>query len=473
MRRGVSHSHALVWLFLLFLSLQCSIRYDRVIQKTENYFFQGDFAAAVDRIRPLAHRAKKKDRLLYLLEAALIFHTRGDYAQSNELFIQADQLSESIKKSISKEALAFLLSDNEKNYKGESFERVLIKFYISLNYLLMNDLESARRYLKKLQFDLKDLKHFDSAYKQNLLARYLTAILSERFENYNDARVEYKNIGNFYKNKKRFNPDRLVLAMKEQDTRDIRKYRSAKNKLKAYNTSLEKVPYHTKMGELIVIHQAGKSMVKRSRGRLKNDKAFIASLHVAVRAATLSRGIASSVSGAMSTLYSAENPVPVYKFRDARKSWHVTLFLNQQEVGSPFVLNDYSQTAVQNFNDNYQKIVAKNTASIALKAISATVAAYAVDRAVGQASENAAVGAIAGIMTGFFAGSIAGATVKPDLRCWRLLPSNFQVSRIFLEPGEYGFEIKPKSGERILTRNDTGKITIKKGGLMFLNVRTI
>ena len=173
----------------------------------------------------------------------------------------------------------------------------------------MKNWDSARKYLKKIQFEQKDLKYFDATYKQNLMARYLSAILAEKLGDYNNARVEYKNINLLQKNKKKVISDQYVLALKEKDNRDIRRYTAGKFGVAAYNTSLKKISYGHNMGELVVIHQAGKSAIKKSRGQLINDKAFIASLNIAIKIAIINKGATLTVSSVMSTLYSAENPI--------------------------------------------------------------------------------------------------------------------------------------------------------------------
>lgn len=82
------------------------------------------------------------------MEAGTIFHTKGDYATSNKVFKDAEVIADQIQTSITKEGLAFMLSDNESNFKGESFERVLIKLYMAINYLMLGDVESSKRYFK-------------------------------------------------------------------------------------------------------------------------------------------------------------------------------------------------------------------------------------------------------------------------------------------------------------------------------------
>ena len=459
----------------LFAFISCSIRYDRQIKKTENYFFQGEFDSAIETVRPLAKASKEKDRLLYLLEVGLIYHTQGNYQKSNDIFFQADQLIESTKKSVSKEILSLIINDSQQNFIGENFERVLVKFYIALNFIMLGDLEKARRYFKKLSFELKDLKYFDASYKQNLIARYLIAILSEYFKDYNNARVEYKNIELFKKDVNLVLADRYVLAKKEGNARDIKKFKRGKKFLQAYDSNMNRVNYQADMGELILIHQAGKSVVKQSRGRLLNDQFFKVSLHFAVGAAIVTRakGVGLTAVGVMSTLGTAENPIPVYRFRDGRNSWGLQVSLNDKNLGPPNMLNDYSTTVIKNFNSQYKNMVGKNVASIAFKVVAAAAAAIGTNIAVAKSTKNEGLGSLTGLFAGLLVGVTVGSTIKPDLRCWRLLPSNFQIKRIFLKPGEYRLQIAPNHRTSILTRNYLQIIKIEKNQAVFINIRTI
>ncbi len=459
--------------FLSLFLFSCSTHYTVRIKKVEDSFFQGDFEEAVDSARGLVKDSSKKDRLLYLMEVGIIFHTQGNYEKSNQVFKEADMLAETISKSVSKEILAFLVNDYQKNFVGENFERVLIKFYISLNYILTNDFENAKRYFRKLNYDLKNMKFFDSVYKQNLLVRYFDAIVSELQKDYNSARVQYKNIRNF-KGKYNVGSDRYVLAIKENYAKDIQKYKTNKKLIRSFDHKLKSKEYHPKMGELVFIHQAGKSVVKQSRGPLLKDKVFAAALLTAIRVALIGKRSALSATSIMSTLGPAENPIPVYKYRGEKKDWGVQVHINQKNMGNMFIMNNFSETAIKNYNENYSGLISKNIASIATKIVASIVASNVTESLVnrGKGGKDQAVGVLAGLGAGLLFGLVVGSTIKPDLRCWRLIPSHFAIKRIFLEPGEYDINIIPTSGTRILTTNYPRKITIRSGEVSFINVRT-
>ena len=80
------------------ICFQCSVRYDKLIQKTENYFFQSEFTAAIDHIKPIVQASQKKIYSFILLETALIFHTQGNFQKSNELLIKANHIIQKAKK---------------------------------------------------------------------------------------------------------------------------------------------------------------------------------------------------------------------------------------------------------------------------------------------------------------------------------------------------------------------------------------
>jgi len=85
----------------------------------------------------------------------MIFHTKGDYESSIKAFKEAEDLADNIKVSITRQGLSFLLSDNESNFTGEDFERVLIKFYIALDYIFLGKYEDAKIYFRRLELSSK------------------------------------------------------------------------------------------------------------------------------------------------------------------------------------------------------------------------------------------------------------------------------------------------------------------------------
>jgi len=441
------------------------------LESTEEAFYQGKYKSALNDIRILTEDSASKDRLLYLMEAGIILHSMGEYEKSNRAFKEADFIAETIKTSISKQALSFMLSDRKANFKGENFERVLLKFYIALNYIMMGDNEQAKRYFRKLNFDLKEMRYGDQKYKQNVAARYLDAIISESQGYYNDARVQYKNIEKIDPDNQHLLWSRYILAQKESDFDDIQKYSKGKEEIPAYNINMERIPYHPEMGELVIIHQAGKAPIKQSRGRLLDDEAFMVALRISLEVALRAEGAAMSTAAVIAMMTTAENPIPVYNERDRLGARTIGIWLNDKSVGRTEIMNDYKATTIQNYNDNYSALINKNVASIATKIVLAAIASDKISDKLEEKSDSILVSKLVrfGIAAG--TGRAVAATVKPDLRCWHLLPSNFQIKRIFLEPGTYQLDFKFPRSDVIKTKTPK-KIKINRKQLLFVIFRS-
>lgn len=180
------------------------------------------------------------------MEAGMIFHTKGDYVTSNKVFKEAEDIADNIKVSMTRSGLSFILSDNESNYTGEDFERVMIKFYIANNYLLQGDTNNAKIYFRRLDFELKEMRFLAAEYRQNNAARLIDAYVSESLGRYNDARVQYKNMEQLIGKSQNLIADRYLLAAKEGDSGDKSKYGAGRSSLQAYNSSMQRTSPETK-----------------------------------------------------------------------------------------------------------------------------------------------------------------------------------------------------------------------------------
>lgn len=452
-------------LILLSLNLYCAGSYAKKIASTENAFFTGDIDTAVSTITPLAQDSSARDKLLFYMEAGVVYHTRGDYKTSNEIFQRADEMADEIKTSITDSAKSFILSDREGAFQGENFERILIKYYLALNQVLLGDAEGAKRTLRKLDADLKDMKYDDAPYKQILAARYLDALISEELRQYNDARVQYKNLEMFGVDKNWVDSQRYALAERSGDAGDRAKY--AAHRTPALQIKPAE-PGEKGSGELVLLIQSGKAAVKASRGNLMNDQQFAIALRIAIDVAILSHGKGLSTAGVIAMLGTAENPIPKFAPREADAAPALTL--DTQQLPSPQPLTDFDLIAEKNFNDNYSSYINKNVASIATKIVIAAVAADAVARQI-RKNDNGIVGALGGLAVGLGAGAGVAATVKPDLRSWHMLPARFSAVRVSLPAGTYQLSALADATHLVFGL-DQAAITIKPGKKTFVSLRS-
>ncbi|MCT8333853.1 hypothetical protein NUH30_09225 [Leptospira sp. 85282-16] len=460
-------------LFLSLFILGCASDYNKIIKATESAYYGQDYESAIPKIRELYEGSSNKDKLLFLMEAGMIFHTKGDYVTSNKVFKEAEDIADNIKVSMTRSGLSFILSDNESNYTGEDFERVMIKFYIANNYLLQGDMNNAKIYFRRLDFELKEMRFLAPEYRQNNAARLIDAYVSEKLGRYNDARVQYKNMEQIIGKSQNLMADRYLLAVREGDSGDQSKYAAGRTSLQAYNNSMQKTsPESEKLSEVIIIHEAGKSAIKMSRGKLMEDEYFAVALRGAVEIGLRAKGAGASLAGAIAALSIAENPIPVYKERDPNGSLPKKYFINGVDVGYSDIMNNYSETAMNNFNESYKTLITKNLTSLSLKVVAAVIASEAMARAIesgGKTKNNDLVSGLIRVAAGAAAGLAVSQTIAPDLRCWRTIPANFQIKRILLAPGEYDFKVE--SPGSVVTAAPK-KLLVEANKPLFVSIRS-
>lgn len=456
-------------------------------------FYNNQLDLAAKKLKSEYDQSSNKDVLLYLMEAGVVLHTQGNYEKSNNVFKEAAKLSESIPYSVSGAAASFVLSDNSQNFQGENFERVIIYFYLALNSTLMRDFEEAKRNLRKLDYEHKQFYAQYSEDKQNGMARFLDAIISEHLQKYEDSRVQYKNLTALKGDIEEILESQYSFAVKTKDSglqKQIEKKLSKKEY--AFSKKLEPIKFNPEMGELIILNQAGRAARKVSRGKIKESQEFEAALRGAIEVAMRTEGsVGGNLTGVLLAIGESENPIPIFKAYESDDQQEHEIYINDKKVSKTFILNDYSKTATQTFNQNYDGMVSKNVASLATKIVVATAAAHAaVNNPAANQLKSEAKGRLCGQIpapvnsicemlfdsavdtaAGAAAGGIAGVSIEPDLRCWALLPSNFQAKRFFLEEGEYVVKLKtPGTSDEF---SQSVSIKIEKGKPFFLNMRSI
>ncbi|TGL61317.1 hypothetical protein EHQ58_05945 [Leptospira ognonensis] len=481
-------------LFLLHLiSCSSAARLENTRASVRSDFFNNRLDSAASKLFNQYSNAADKDVLLALMEAGVVLHTKGDYKKSNDIFKEAAQVAENIKVSATGEIASFVLSDNASNFRGENFERVLIYFYLSLNSTLLREYEEAKRYLRKLDFEQKELYLTEAENKQNGMARFLDAIISEHLEKYEDARVQYKNLTAHLGKEEEILINQYGFALKSNDSKTARAVEGKlKNTKIAFNSKLEPAKYSKEMGELIIINQAGIAARKKSRGKLKESPEFETALRAAVEVAAQSdSSLASNITGVLLAIGEAENPIPKFEKSESEDQKEQTIYINDKEIATTHIFNDYSKTSMDTFNSNYDAMVTKNVASLATKIVIASAAANAaVNNPGANALKGKAKGELCGRVpqplnivceilfdktvdtaAGAATGALAGASLEPDLRCWSLLPSNFQAKRLFLEPGSYTVKFKMNGPEGEFSVPI--EVKIEKGKPFFVNLRSI
>ena len=176
-------------LALLCLSLGCS---PYSMEEVRIAFEQGDFDAA---LIELDADGKGEAKLPYLFERGLIAHYGGQFDESNRTFELAEITSDDLyTKSISREAVSLVTSDNLRSYAGTQYERLLIHYYRAFNYVYLNMPDDALVECRKASSLLQFYADADENYEYVGAAfiAYLSAILYEWAGDWNDAFIAYR-----------------------------------------------------------------------------------------------------------------------------------------------------------------------------------------------------------------------------------------------------------------------------------------
>ncbi len=207
----------------------------------------------------------EKNAFLYWYDKGLVAHYAGDYKTSILALKKAENIAEELyTKSISEETISILTSDETKSYYGEDFERIFINIFQALNYLFLEEYESALVEVRKVDHKLKTLKVNycgKNVYKEDAFVRYLTGLIYESQNELNDAFIAYRNaILEYTQNSKIYTfpiPKDLVLR-----TLTMAKFLGFKDEFEKIKEKFNiDVKYHDIQksgdGELVVIHYNG------------------------------------------------------------------------------------------------------------------------------------------------------------------------------------------------------------------------
>lgn len=184
-------------------------------------FARGDYNKAVDLIQNFEKQSiyQGKDLVLLNLEHGTAHHFAGNYAESSAYFTTAEhKIDDLFSKSISRAIQSFLVNDTVLDYDGEDYEDIYINLFKCLNYIHLNNQESAlveaRRIAYKLnQLDIKykglveALSQADTTntgadkwktgqanVQKSTLGHYLATILFAKTHKPDDARIEFENL---------------------------------------------------------------------------------------------------------------------------------------------------------------------------------------------------------------------------------------------------------------------------------------
>ena len=151
----------------------------------------------------LQKNSPKKADIPFLFELGLVAHYANHFRESNAAFDQAGDIAEDrYTKSVSKEAVSLVTSDQMRPYPGTRYERLLGHYYRAINYVYLNQLDGAlvecRRATALINYFRGEDENYDF-FGAGFLA-HLSGVLFEATGEWNDAYISYKQAAEYYQN---------------------------------------------------------------------------------------------------------------------------------------------------------------------------------------------------------------------------------------------------------------------------------
>lgn len=194
-------------LFFIFLScvVACSMQscatFYELNYEFNQYFEQGDLVAAEKALKSNSRVYRKRARFLYYANRGIVDHLVGEYEASNLSFEKAYIYGEDYHRNAAALAASFLTNPNVMDYPGEDHEHLLVLYYKALNYLYMEDPETAlvecRRLNNRLN-SLSDKYRSDKKYKEDAFVHTLMGLIYDANDDFNNAFIAYRNAYNIY-----------------------------------------------------------------------------------------------------------------------------------------------------------------------------------------------------------------------------------------------------------------------------------
>jgi hypothetical protein len=164
-------------------------------------FESGDLKNALDALKQDQRQAKGKNKFLYYANQGLLLSILGKYAESNDYFEKAFLFGEDYRINYLHELGSYLYNPNLTTYRGEDHEHLMVLYYKAINFLKLNNPESALVECKRLVIRLNQLSDkytSEQKYKRDAFIHNLMGIIYQSVKDYNNAFIAYRNAYEVY-----------------------------------------------------------------------------------------------------------------------------------------------------------------------------------------------------------------------------------------------------------------------------------
>ena len=402
----------------------------------------------------LQKNAPKKSDIPFLFELGLVAHYANHFQESNTALDQAGDIAEDrYTKSVSKEAVSLVTSDQMRPYPGTRYERLLSHYYRTINYVYLNQLDGALVECRRATALINYFKGEDEKYDffgAGFLA-HLSGILFEASGEWNDAYISYKQAAEYYQNASEKTGVEMPVDIGHSLVRLARRLGFADDLERYPEQYGEFSPRPENTGELILFYESGyvpsKSEEALTFPILKKDdvedEKFVPTLI----------GRKGMVYEDIELEYLLRVAIPTIDS-------HRPLFSGiEVAVGavkaSGVLVEDVENTAIETFN-------AQRT-GILLRTLLRAVGKYLLYREANKQHE----------ALGILANLVGVVTEQADTRSWQTLPNQIFMVRMPLPAGTHTLNLSfLDANGRVRGRDSVPDIKIYRNRITFWNHRT-
>jgi len=448
----------------------CLTYYERTIA-IDAAFQRNQYDKAMSQLNKSPINKKKRNKLLFYLNAGAIAFNSGDYVSSNGFFENAYTYIEDAEKRNIRDVYAYITNPMMTDYAGENHEILLIHYYKALNYLKMNQLAEALVEVRRMDNKLKRLNTLyrsENKYKEDAFINLLMGIVYEASNDNNNAFIAYRNAYECYKGvysrlfgltpPYQLKVDLIRSAYKTGFVSDGQRYEK--------QFGIKYVPEPTTNATFIALWHNGMAPVKA-----ENSVTFSSSpgsngfINVTDPNGGFTYSFPAPSSVPSSNQFSSFRiALPTYKARPSFYNYATLAF--DSNTSKPLELaEDIAQIAPQCLHDRLVKDLSQTFARLAIKKASEyglREAAKAQSKSKSKNAENAAaILDVAAIALQLFNTT----NEKADTRNWQLLPSSISYTRFSLPAGSHTLKFKASGKLGDITINDT--IGLQSGSYSF------
>ncbi len=396
-------------------------------------------------------KTQKRNRLLYYLNKGSILFMSNQHEESNKYFQQADFFIEDFQKNYLTKAATFVSNPGIENYEGENYEKVLIHYFTTLNYLKQGKLDEALVECKRMELKLQKITDYykgKNKYRTDALVYLLSGIVYDAQKEYNAAFIAYRNAYDVYKTEYQNNlntpiPHQLKLdlirtALLTGFTEEARQYKEEfkmdffaldsnvkNNAVIFWNNGFG--PVKDEWSVNFTITPAGNGWVNFVNWDLGLNIPYYAG----------------SDEQAMADLNIIRIAFPKYVSRIPTIT-QASIKIDSLGINAPlYEAENIDKIAYVSLKDRFLLEVTEAVGRFAVKQLAAAVAK----------KEDKSLGAAISVLN--------AVTEKADTRNWQLLPYSINYTRIQAPPGDYNAKFSSDNGEL------TFQLPIKKGSTYF------